>query len=438
LLLAAFLRLAGAQSGADVVVPIAAVKLFVASLSGLAVGCTAILAGEMIDFEAMLAVALLGTFHFGHMVEGTVANSEALYGLLLIVALWTSWRWLRPGSGHRTLWAALAGATSGCALLVRAEFLACAVVLIAIAWRVDGVRFAGASQLKGLRSGVAAFVLACAVVLTPTTVWHWRTLSAFNASHVGRVAGPLPRFAPVTSYGPFNFAVANHEFADGGPNRDHPLLDQCSQIAESHLSSGDLDLSCPAVYDLYVHGYAIGARWLLTNPSAALTLLASKVKMTAGFLAHGYLIDDLGPGVDGTRRRVDLVDPERWWLVPIHLALLAGGFIALRRQPVARAILTSALVALAGSTVLFYGYVRLGVAYLPAIWIFQGAAVSAALRGATGGWSDRRLAGAAGLVGLLLLAYDGSHVHAARPLTFEGERSPSGVLNQDETLEIRR
>ena len=432
LVLAGFLKVTGAEKGADVVVPVAAVKLFIASLSGLTVGCAALLAGEMVGLEAMLAVALLGTFHFGHIVEGTVANSEALYGLLLVLALWTAWRWLRHESGHRILWAALAGAIGGCALLVRAEFLACAVVLVVMAWWIDGAR------LTGSRYGIAAFVLACGVVLAPTTIWHWRTLSAFNASHVGRVAGPLPRFAPVTSYGPFNFAIANHEFADGGPNRDHPLLDQCSQAIDSRLSSGELDLSCPAVYDLYVHGYAIGARWLLTDPAAALTLLTSKVEMMAGFLSHGYLIDDVGPDVDGTRRRVDLVDPQRWWLLPIHLALLAGGVGVLRRQSVALAVLASALAALVGSTVLFYGYVRLGVAYLPAIWIFQGAALGAAVRGVARRQGDRRLAAAAGAIGLLLLACDGAHVRTPRPLALDGKRTPTGALNQDEAVEIRR
>ena len=426
LVLAGFLRLAGADRGADVVVPIAAVKLFIAALSGLAAAGAALLAGEMAGLEAMLAVALLGAFHFGHIVEGTVANAEALYGLLLVAALWAAWRWLRQGSGRRNVWAAAAGGIGGCAALARPEFLASAIVLVAMAWWFDG-----------WRNGIAAFVLAFAVVLAPTTIWHWRTLSAFNATHAGRVPGPLPRFAPITSYGPFNFASANHELADGGPNRDHPLLDRCG-AADSPLAGGELDLSCPGAYELYVHGYSIGARWLLTNPGAALTLLESKIGMTAGFLAHGYLIDDVGPGVDGTRRRVDLVDPQSWWLVPVHLALLAGGIAVLRRHPVALAVLMSGLISLAASTLLFYGYVRLGVAYLPAIWIFQGAALGAAVRGMVKRQGDWRLVAGAGAIALVLLAYDGARAGTPRPLKLTGERAPTGALNQDETLEIRR
>ncbi len=114
---------------------------------------------------------------------------------------------------------------------------------------------------------------------------------------------------------------------------------------------------------------------LIANPSAALQLIGRKVDLGLGFLAHGYLIDDLGPGVNGTRRRVDMVDPDSWWLVPIHLFLIAAGFLALRSRPAAIGVVVAPLAALIAATLLFYGYVRLGVAYMPAVWVAQGAAV---------------------------------------------------------------
>ena len=127
---------------------------------------------------------------------------------------------------------------------------------------------------------------AVAVALLPTTIWHWRSLTAFNAAQRATVAGPLPRFAPVTSYGPFNFAMANHPDADGGPNRDHPMLDACNPETDVRLSAGELDLACPQVYDLYVHGYAIGARWLLGHPIDALALMRRKAAYTVGVLGQ--------------------------------------------------------------------------------------------------------------------------------------------------------
>jgi hypothetical protein len=429
LLLAAYLKLSGLRSGADLI-PVAGVKLFVACLSGATVGLAALIAGELAGSGAMLAVAVMGPFHFGHVVEGSVANSEALYGLLLAAAMFSASRWLRAGTARPGVLAAATGMAAGCASLVRPEFLAGAVIVAAFVVKSRGV--------AGLRQ-VAVFALTYCAVLMPTTVWHWRTLSAFNAAHIGRVAGPLPRFAPVTSYGPFNFATANHENADGGPNRDHPLLDRCSGETGTRLTAGQLDLECPALYELYVDGYAIGAKWLVTDPIAALNLLARKAGFTAGFLAQGYLVDDLGAGADGVRRRVDLVDPTRWSLLPVHLLLAVVGGVALRRRPVTVAVLTMALVPLAGSTLLFYGYVRLGIAYLPAIWILEGAGVAAlaawmwkghAANARTALWVLAAIA--------VLCTWEGLAVSDRRAVVLDGERTPTGALIQDETLEITR
>jgi hypothetical protein len=233
--------------------------------------------------------------------------------------------------------------------------------------------------------------------------------------------------------------MANHENADGGPNRDHPLLDRCNDETGARLTAGQLDLECAAVYELYVDGYRIGVKWLVTHPIAAAELLLHKVEFTAGFLAQGYLADDWGAAVDGVRRRVDLVDPARWLLLPIHLLLAAVGAIALRRQPAATAVLTMAVVPLAGSTLLFYGYVRLGVAYLPAIWILEGAGVAAlAAWMRKGHAANARTALWAMAAVVVLCVWDGLHVGDARVVSLDGERTSTGALIQDETLEVIR
>jgi len=425
LFLAAFLRLSGAVHGGDVVVPVAAVHVLLAAVSALAVTVTARLAGEIAGPGAMIAAGLLGAFNFGHIVEGTVPNAEALYSLGVAVFMWLSWQWLRKGS---PAWAAAAGAAAGLTMIVRAEFLAAVVVLVAaFAWTRSGER---------RRAPVAVFLVTFAAALVPTTVWHWRTLSAFNTSHVGRVAGPLPVFAPVTSYGPFNFAMANHEDADGGPNRDHPLLDACSGETDARLSAGELDLACPQVYDLYVHGYRFGAAWLIDNPGRAWSLMGRKIAYTIGFLGHGYFIDDVGAGVTGTRRRVDLVDSDATALIPIHLLLVAAGLYGLWRRPLALWTLAAPLAALAGAVLLFYGYVRLGVAYLPPIWILEGAGIAVLLRRL--GLSVRpRTAILATVIALAVaLTYERAHLDAARPLVRDGTRTAAGALVEDETMRI--
>jgi hypothetical protein len=421
--LAALFHLTGGSG-----IPVTAIKWLLAILSGASAGIAARLAFEIAGPGAMLAVALLGPFHFGHIVEGAVANSEAFYGLLTTIAVWAAWRWVRderPVLRRNLAWAALCGAAGAAAMLVRAEFLACAVALAAIAfWR------------RRHAAAIVVFLAAFGIVLTPTTIWHHRTLAAFNAAHTGRVAGPLPTMAPVTSYGPFNFAMANHEYADGGPNRDHPMFDQCSAGQEAQLVAGGLDLACPAIYDLYVHGYRIGLTWIFNHPGDALALVARKISMTAGFLAQGYLIDDAGGGIEGVRRRVDLLDPASWWLLPIHLALLVAGVLAMRRRVVALAVLAAPAAALAGSVVLFYGYVRLGVAYLPIVWIAQGAAIAAIASRAVREWRWQRvIAGVLGAMAILVIA-DGVRARVPRRAVLEGAVAPDGSLMQDETLRV--
>ncbi len=426
LLLAAFLQISGAQHAGNVVIPVTAVKVLIASVSGLSVGLATLLAYEMAGAGAMLATAFLGTFNFGHIVQGSVANSEPLYGLCMMLTLWAAWRWLHAVHGGGWAWSALAGAAGGAAMLVRAEFLACAAGLGLVAW------------LARRRADLAMYALVFCAVLSPSTVWHWRTLSAFNAAHVGRVAGPLPQFAPVTSYGPFNFAMANHQDADGGPNRDHPLLDRCTQEADVRLSAGELDLQCAAVYDLYVHGYTIGARWILDHPGDAVALALRKLGRTLGSLSFGYFIDNLGAGVDGTRWRVDIVDPSNAWLLPIHMLLLVGGVVVLWRESLALRLLSAAVFALVASTVMFYGYVRLGVAYLPMFWIFEGAAL-AALAGRAAGrrvLSNEHIVAAMAVLALLT-GIDALRAGSTRTVVLNGIRTPSGALVQDETLEIR-
>lgn len=439
LLLAAFLRVASAITGAAPVdVPVAAIKAFIAALSGLSVGITVLVTYEMAGVGAALAVSLLGPLHFGHIVQGTVANSEALYSLCVATFMWASWKWLAdPGSLR---WSAIAGAVAAAGMLVRAEFLAAAVALPLYVW-LRARRHPPADGGRAVRvDALAAFALTFAVALTPTTIWHWRTLSAFNTSHVGRVAGPLPRLAPITSYGPFNFAMANHPDADGGPNRDHPMMEECNQETDARLSAGQLDLACPSIYELYVSGYRIGLAWIVNHPSDALALVWRKIEYTVGFLSYGYSIDDRGAGIDGIRRRVDMLDPTGVTLIPLHLGLAVAGIWVLWRNPEALAVTLAPLAALAGSVVLFYGYVRLGVAYLPAVWLLQGAALATLV----GKFAARQRAGeravraaAATLIALtLLVAYDGVSARASRRLQLDGVTSPGGVLVQDETVEV--
>jgi hypothetical protein len=420
------------------------VKLFVATISGLTVGLTTVVAARVGGTGAMLAVALLGTFHFGHVVQGGVPTSEPLYGLMVVLALLLTARWIqvesarprdRSGSAaeiRRACASGLLGVLGGFTTLVRAEFLACALVLGFLLWR-------SSTRTGSSRLADGAYIFGLCLALAPTTLWHWQSVSAFNASRAGRIAGPLPRLAPVTSYGAFNFAMANHADADGGPNRDHPLLVAESPSDDSIPSEAGLDFASPAAYELYVHGYQIGLRWLLDNPGDGLALAWRKAAMTSGVFAYGYLQDNIPAGVDGTRRRVDQLDPSRRLLWPIHVALVMCGAWQLRRRRDDRLLLAGPLLALASSSLMFFGYVRLGVAYLPIFWILQGTALGAlASRVKASETWRRRVPALVLLTAALLLVVEAAGTRRPRLATLDGPRDADGAIVHDETLEVRR
>jgi hypothetical protein len=134
-----------------------------------------------------------------------------------------------------------------------------------------------------------------------------------------------------------------------------------------------------------------------------------------------------------------MVDPDRWWLVPIHLFLIGAGLLALRSRPAAIGVVLAPLAALIAATLLFYGYVRLGVAYMPAVWIAQGAALGLVFDRLSRPRGASRPIVVAGMTAIVLIGVaEGVSARSRRSLVMEGTRTPSGALVQDETLEVLR
>lgn len=408
-------------------------KAFVGALSGATVALSALLASRVAGRGAMLATGAWGSVSFCHMALGTVPSNETLYGLAVVIVLLIALGLRDSTSPDGTRFrqygmAVLLGIAAGAAALVRAEFLASCVLIGAWLWwtRPDTIP---------LRI-ISAYVLGLLVALGPTTAANWRSIRAFNERNAAKLPGPLPRLAPVTSYGAFNFAIANHQASDGGPNNDHPLLEAASRQEQELLAEGGLNLAAPPVHRLYVDGYRIGASWMVRNPADAAALLSEKGRRALGALAHGVLFDDFPAGVDGTRRRVDLVDPDSRVLLPVSVALLAAGMWMLRVHTGAPP-LYAALTTLALSTLGFFGYVRLGAAYLPVIWVFQSAAVSALAATLPVPRAVRRRPGLAVVVlMIILLAVSIGSLNVRRAVEIDGPRGFDGQVIGDETVRI--
>ncbi|MBI1876098.1 MAG: hypothetical protein HYS05_19710 [Acidobacteria bacterium] len=449
--LSLFFRLEGFNPLAGVPADQAAIKAFVAVLSGLSVGLTTFVAGRFCGRGAMLAIPLLGIVNFAHVVQGSVPNADALYGLLMVAAVLLAWRWttdstsplgppragLEPGGApavqQSTGLAGILGLVSGFATLVRPEFAVCALLF--------GLAFVRIARRRW--SELITYAFGFALTLTPTTVWHWQSISTFNETRADRLPGRLPRFAPVTSYGAFNFANANHERAPGGFNFDAPALRPQTANEEKQFDEGYLDLALPSVYNVYVHGYGIGLWWMIDHPGAALALVGRKAVITSGVFAHGYLQTNLGSSADGVRRPVDEADPSARWLWPVHVGLVLWGAWLLARRGGSegqrlRWMIFSPLASLAASSLLFYGYVRLGAAYLPVFWILQAIAITAIAGRVPLPRFARARSGLLVLAfGIILLVAEAIGLTVRHAVVLEGATAPGGSLVQDATVVIK-
>ncbi len=400
----------------------AILKHVAAMISGVSVGLAALLAYVLGGRRVMIVTSLLGIFHFGHMVQAAAPNSEPLYGLLVIVVSLGALRTQTKG------W--LLGALAGFTSLIRAEFLLCAALLpIWLAFdRTEGRH----------HRRVALYTCGLLLALLPTTILNWRSIDEFNRTRSESMPGPLPRFAPITSYGAFSFANANHERADGGFNWDLPSLAPPDDEAAGLLEEGQLDLARPAAYRAYVDGYSIGAAWLVSHPADAIRLLGKKLAILLSVFDYGYLLDNVPVAVRGTRRPVDQIDLETSWLTFVHAALVVIGLgIAATRR--STRVLLLPVITLLASSLLFFGYVRLGVAYLPVLWILQALAITRVLDRIPVGprWHRRAEFAAAGLVMVLLFA-DQSAVSRPRAVTIDGFVDEEGRLVEDQRMEIER
>ena len=258
--------------------------------------------------------------------------------------------------------------------------------------------------------------------------------------------GPLPRFAPVTSYGAFNFANANHSAARGGFNFDLPSLlppdrsdSPDNREAADLTEAGLLDLSRPAVYRAYVDGYRMGLAWLAQHPAQAVTLIRSKLSITLSMFDYGYLLDNVPIAVRGTRRPVDQIDLRH---LMAHVRSPGAGGVRGRARiagQVGRSCLLAPVMTMLASSALFFGYVRLGVAYLPVVWILQAMAIDRLLQRVPVSDSvQRRAMAAAAALGVMLMLNEARVSGDPRVLMLDGMVDESGDLVEDQALQIDR
>jgi hypothetical protein len=197
---------------------------------------------------------------------------------------------------------------------------------------------------------------------------------------------PLHRFPFVSSYGPLNFALANHAGATGGFDRslleEPPPLSRGASSYPAFLVQGlpppDLTFVYPPHLELFNEGYSTGWRWIRERPGAFARLAARKLAIFWSGAASGLTGWNLPMGLSGSRRPVDMVSPDAdapavVWRSAIGIVCLAAIVFARRRPALVPWLLF--LATRVAVTLLFFGYARAGATAIPVIAVLLALAV---------------------------------------------------------------
>ncbi|MFL6201555.1 MAG: glycosyltransferase family 39 protein [Thermoanaerobaculia bacterium] len=363
--------LGAGEAGARV--PHVAVKSVMALLGSVAIGLLYLLVRPYLGRTVALIAALLGVYHFGLYVLSIAPVTESLYLVLLLLALliWTR-RFEHPLSIGLDVGAGLAPAREGVnpsptpftslalglllggLALTRAEGALVAVLLI------------GIGLLGARRKPWALVALGWVLIVTPWTIRNAIWMQAVNEKY----SADLPTFVPLTLYGPINLALANNPMAEGGFSR---------AWLSSQAQNPGLDLRDPQHVEFILHGNRMAWDWARENPADFVLLVGKKWKLVSEAFTLGWTQWNWPGGLTGKRRPVDIFVPDSkagYW-IGAPLALL-GLVLCLRKPGEPRRwawvvlLMTAALLVATG---LFFGYVRLGLLFLPFWLTFVAAAL---------------------------------------------------------------
>ncbi|HEV8581393.1 MAG TPA: glycosyltransferase family 39 protein [Thermoanaerobaculia bacterium] len=361
--LAAVHTLVGAGSGAGHV-PHFAVKAVLALIGSLPIGLLYLLVKPYLGRAAALIASLLCAWHFGLYVISAAPVSEGTYltVLLLCLLLWSrcfEHPLTAPNAASGGWKASLGlGLLLGFLALVRAEAVLPAVLLAAVGL----LPWLGDRRTVRLRPWILV-ALGWMLVVAPWTIRNAVRLSALDASLAGRLAEPLPRFVPLTLYGPVNLALANNPKADGTFSRD---------FLSSRSRSAVLDLADPQHLQFILHGDRMAWSWIRENPGDFGRLVLRKWRLFFSAWTLGWTQWDWPGGLNGVRRPVDVFTPDSGAAYGTAMPLALLGLLccgatpgAPRRWAVLVLLLTAAGMITTG---LFFGYVRQGLVLLP-FWL---------------------------------------------------------------------
>lgn len=267
-----------------------AVKILLIIISALSVVIFHRLARKFFSEKLAFIAAIVFGAMFPMLVVSVTPNTESIFlcfamlTLLFFIRLRSSWN-IRDA-----IWMGVCGALAS---LTRAEFASFFVVLIV------GL-FVQFRRLRPLLIIIISFL----IPFIPWTIRNYHVLKQFNVEKSEAGLEPLPTFAPITCYGPINFAMANNLLADGKFSR--------TILTGSNVAS--LDLNNPQHRHYFLHGYAEGFTFIKDYPKEFLKLIGKKLRLFIQGFSWGFGPTNIPGGLSGVRYPIDIfVSEHRWW-----------------------------------------------------------------------------------------------------------------------------
>lgn len=276
-----------------------AIKILLILISALSVVIFYRLARRFFSEKLALIAAIVFGATFPMLVTSVTPNTESIFlcfamlTLLFFVRLRNSW------NTKDAIWMGLCGALAS---LTRAEFASFFVVVVMGLFILrPGFR---AQPPQSRASTAIILLLSFLIPFIPWTIRNHNVLKKYNVEKSDLGLEPLPTFAPITCYGPINFAMANNLLADG----------KFSRMILTGKMVAALDLNNPQHRHYFLHGYSEGFAFIKDYPKEFLKLVGKKLRLFIQGFSWGFGPTNIPGGLSGVRYPIDIfVSEHRWW-----------------------------------------------------------------------------------------------------------------------------
>jgi Dolichyl-phosphate-mannose-protein mannosyltransferase len=408
-----------------------ALKILLILISALSVVIFHRLARRFFSERLALIAAIAFGATFPMLVVSVTPNTESIFlcfamlTLLFFVRLRSSWKITDA------IWMAVCGAMAS---LTRAEFASFFVVLV-LGLLIETRLSHPATAKPGLepnlppqgRASIAiTLVLSFLIPFVPWTIRNYHVLKKFNVEKSEAGLEPLPTFAPITCYGPINFAMANNLLADG----------KFSRIILTGANAAALQLNNPQHRHYFIHGYSEGLSFIRDYPKEFLKLIGKKLRLFVQGFSWGFGPTNVPGGLSGVRYPIDIfVSENKWWGWVIGPLFLFGYFLSLRDfskwWPFHLLFLHRIAV-----TSVFFGYVRslAAIYFLVVLFLFYSLSINLRFMN----WLERIQKQTALIIPISIFTVISLIPHFS-PIRFQASgpsEGGSGYLIQDEEIRI--